>query len=318
MGYLVRLAYIIGAAALLAGCGGSQPPIGGPGALTPTARSSARQATGRQQLIYVIDNNLYKGSHVSLYSYPDGKPEGKLTGLGVLYGACADSHGDVFIVSSASASTSTIIEYPPGGTSPINVFYDLGYTATGCSVDPKTGNLAVANFYAYNYTSGTITIFRNAAARPVVLTVPDIFSPRYCGYDANGNLFLVGYTKNLQILFAELPAGSTQFTGITLNQAINEPGNLEWDGKYMAIGDSSTNVIYQFSMNGSTGTEVGSTTLGGVNYYLTQFWIVGSKVVGAAAVDKKVGIWKYPAGGAAVKLIKQKSDIPIGVAVTSP
>jgi hypothetical protein len=241
-----------------------------------------------------------------------------LTGLGALYGGCADSHGDVFIVSSVTASTSTIVEYPPGGTSPINVFYDLGYTATGCSVDPKTGNLAVANFYAYNYTSGTVTIFHGPAAQPVVLTDPDIFSPRYCGYDAYGNLFLVGYTKNLQILFAELPAGSTQFTEITLNKAINEPGDLEWDGKYMAIGDSSTNVIYQFSMNGSTGTEVGSTTLEGVKYYVTQFWIVGSNVVGAAAVDQKVGIWKYPTGGAPVKLIKQKSDIPVGVAVTSP
>jgi hypothetical protein len=177
----------------------------------------------------------------------------------------------------------------------------------------------VANFYANNYTSGTIAIFTSTIANhPTVLTDPDIYNPRYCGYDANGNLYLNGYTKSLQILFAELPAHSTHFTSLTLNQTINEPGNLQWDGKYMAIGDSSTNVIYQFSIYGSAGTEVGSTTLGGVTYGLTQFWIDGSSVVGAAAVNNEVGIWKYPAGGSAVKVIKQKPSIPIGVAVSSP
>lgn len=77
-------------------------------------------------------------------------------------------------------------------------------------------------------------------------------------------------------------------------------------------------MIYQFNMNGDTGTEVGSTTLGGLAYNVTQFWIEGSKVVGAAAVDQKVGIWRYPEGGSPLKLIKQKGKSPIGVAVSSP
>ena len=49
-----------------------------------------------------------------------------------------------------------------------------------------------------------------------------------------------------------------------------------------------------------------------------DFWIDGGKVVGAAAVDGEVGIWKYPAGGTALKTIKQTgSYVPIGVAVTA-
>ena len=43
MGYLVRLALIIGAAALFAGCGRSQPPIGTPGTIAPS-RAAATHA----------------------------------------------------------------------------------------------------------------------------------------------------------------------------------------------------------------------------------------------------------------------------------
>ncbi len=297
-------------------CSGSRPI--NPQGLNQNASSPASHTRSTESLIYVVDNEPYGSSKVQIYSYPSGKRKGQLTGFGVVYGDCADGRGDIFILNSASPST--IIEYPPGGKVPVKTFHDTGYTPTGCSVDPTTGDLAVTNFYASDYSSGTVAIFSssNALDRPTVFTDPDIVSPRYCGYDANGNLYLDGYSKSLQILFAELPARATQFTSISLNQAVNEPGNLQWDGKYMAIGDSSTDVIYQFSFSGSAGTEVGSTVLGGVTYGLNQFWIVGSSVVGAAAVQNEVGIWKYPAGGSAVKVINQKQSTPIGVAVSAP
>ena len=44
IGYLVRSAFIIGAAALFAGCGGSQPPIGALGAM-PQSSAIAEHAT---------------------------------------------------------------------------------------------------------------------------------------------------------------------------------------------------------------------------------------------------------------------------------
>ena len=164
---------------------------------------STRESGSAAQLIYVADHNSPSGDSVDLYSYPNGKQRGELRGFGFLYGDCADSHGDVFVVNAASPST--IIEYPRGGKTPIKVFYDFGYTPTGCSVDPKTGNLAVANFYANNYTSGTIAIFTRiaSASGPMVLTAPNIFSARYCGYDASGNLYVDGYAKSLQILLAD-------------------------------------------------------------------------------------------------------------------
>ena len=47
MGYLVRVAFIIGTAALFAGCGGSQPPIGAPGAMPETLAFAPRSGVHR-------------------------------------------------------------------------------------------------------------------------------------------------------------------------------------------------------------------------------------------------------------------------------
>src|ERR1700729_927230 len=304
--HISRYASAMGAAAgLLAACGGSQPPPGARGVippligLTPTVGSSLHlERDGAANLIYVADNN----STVHIYSYPRGKRAGTLTGFGWVASACADTKGNVFIVDSGK---SAIFEYATGGTTPIEVLHDEGYTPTGWSVDPTTGSVAVANVYASDYTSGTIAIYDRRSAAPRLLTDPNIFEPRYCGYDASGNLYLDGYSNSLPIVFAELPIHSIHFTNITLNETIDEPGTVQWDGKHVAVGDASKNVIYQFKIAGSSGLEVGSTTLDGVTYGLNQFWIEGGQVVGAAAVDSEVGLWKYPAGGSALKTIKQ-------------
>jgi len=272
--------------------------------------SASRARSGTGQLIYALENN----GTVNVYSYPNAKLKGQLDGFGGLYGACADSNDHVYIVDYGKAA---ILEYAAGGNLPIEVFSDKGYSPTDCSVDPTTGNVAVANIYAHNYSSGTVAIYNRSDSRPRLLTNPDMFEPFHCGYDPQGNLYVDGYSKDLAFKFAVLPAGSSQFTSINLSKTFT-PGNVQWDGKYVAVGDAGSNVIYQFSITGSVGTEVGSTTLGGVTYGLNEFWIAGGKVIGAAAVDSEVGIWKYPAGGTALKTIKQNgSYVPIGVAVTA-
>jgi hypothetical protein len=89
---------------------------------------------------------------------------------------------------------------------------------------------------------------------------------------------------------------------------------VQWDGKYIAVGDQSTNTIYQFAISGKKGREVGSTVLGGATEVF-QFWIEGSKVIGADAGASHVDIWKYPAGGAAIKTIGGLYA-PLGVTVS--
>ena len=101
---LSRYALAMGAASvLLAGCGGSQPPVGVPGAMPQTLAIATHAAHGKswmlpeaknQDLLYVSTDN----SGVYVYAYPSGKIEGILyEGFASPQGICVDKNGDVFI-----------------------------------------------------------------------------------------------------------------------------------------------------------------------------------------------------------------------------
>ncbi len=51
MGHLVRLALIIGPAALFAGCGRSQPPISAPGAMPQTSAIAMHAGRGQSWML---------------------------------------------------------------------------------------------------------------------------------------------------------------------------------------------------------------------------------------------------------------------------
>jgi hypothetical protein len=92
----------IGAAAvLLTGCGGSQPPIGAPGAMLQSHAIATHAPRGgswmlpeakSEDLLYVSEVGT-----VTVYSYPQGKLEGKLRGFFDATGECVDAKGDVYI-----------------------------------------------------------------------------------------------------------------------------------------------------------------------------------------------------------------------------
>ncbi len=185
---LVR--YVVGVsilALLLAGCGGSQPPVVAPGAM-PQSSAIATHAdrggswmlpgTSSQDLLYVSD--AYK--NVFVLTYPEGKLVGELTGFNQPLGECADSAGNVFVLSYTSSFNATnIFEYAHGGTMPIATLSDP-YVAGGCSVDPTTGNLAASG-------NGNIAIFPNASGKPEIFSSAE-YSFLYCGYDNRGNLYI--------------------------------------------------------------------------------------------------------------------------------
>ena len=112
-----------------------------------------------QQLLYVSDQ---KTDDVYVYSYPTGKLVGTLTGFAAPYGQCTDKSGNVFIT---QFDASDVTEYAHGGTNPIKTLDTAGEYPVGCSVDPKTGNLAVAKFISDNYPGG-IFVLAHATGTP--------------------------------------------------------------------------------------------------------------------------------------------------------
>ena len=101
---LGRYALSCAAVALLAGCGGSQPPISAPGAMpqsvAPVSNLSERPsgAAGdarKGDLIYAAGfSNTY------VLSYAEGKLIAKIDGYGG-YSTCSDQRGDVFVTENA-------------------------------------------------------------------------------------------------------------------------------------------------------------------------------------------------------------------------
>ncbi|HEY2477047.1 MAG TPA: hypothetical protein VGI19_19860 [Candidatus Cybelea sp.] len=302
--------------ALVCGCsGGTQPPVASSSAIAPQAKAGVHRHSWmspdakRKTLLYISDE---QNNAVYAYSYPKGKLEGTLTGFTFPEGLCADKNGDIFV---ANNDSSNVIEYAHGGSQPIATLDDTGYYPTGCSVDPTTGNLAVTNTYNTSFTGGSVAVYAGAAGTPAQLTDTTLIYPRLSGYDPRGNLWVDGFNSSFSFTFSELPAGGSTFTTISLNQTFGFPGGVQWDGSHVAVDDADANTIYQFSISGSSGTETGSTVLGGARD-VGQFWQHGKRVIGPDTLNADVGIWKYPAGGNAVKTITGLAQ-PFGATIST-
>jgi hypothetical protein len=303
---LRRDALSVGVAAMLAGCGGSQPPLGAPGAMPQSSQITTQAARGESWMLpeAVTQNLLYISNvrTVTVYSYPKGKLKGTLKHFYIATGECVDKKGDVFIVDDGYGR---VFMYGHGGTKRVRTLVATG-NPVGCSIDPTTGNLAVTTLG--HGSNGSIEIFKNAGGNPTPYQDSAFQQMYFCGYDDKGNLFVDGVHSpggTGDFVFAELPKGSSIFTNIVLNQYIGFPGGVQWDGKHVAIGDQTTN-IYEFAINGSTGTIAGTTQMGSGAQYVKQFWIQGRTVIAPnvyAASGSDVFFYKYPGGGDATKTI---------------
>jgi hypothetical protein len=185
-----RCAFTLCAALAVAGCGGSpgMPPV------TSSVSQAARGLQGWMapgadgDLLYLSDVST---NDVDVFSYPRGRLVGKLTGFGEPRSECVDREGDVWI---ADIVGYDVIEYPHGSTKPVVALSTPG-APRGCSVDPKSGDLAVTGgvggviLAVYHRTKHDKWLdpkeYRDSSIRNVA----------FCGYDARGDLFIDGSDK---------------------------------------------------------------------------------------------------------------------------
>jgi len=253
-----------------------------------------------------------------VFSYPRGKQVGHLGAAGA--SLCSDRSGNVFMPTATSSGNAVVYEYAHGGTTPIATLTLPGLLAEGCSVDAKSGDLAVT-YLCKDCDYGPVAIFKGARGSPTSYNVTGVFLS-YCGYDNRHNLFADGSGGSKGFALLELPAGGSSLTPISLTQAINSAGEVQWDGKYLTIEDLRNPVIYRFQVAGSAATLVGTTKLHGAGTAAAQSWIQGSTVIVPFGANGKppneVGLWKYPAGGSATKIIRKHlaADVLAGAAVS--
>ncbi len=268
----------------------------------------------KRDLLYLSDDG---DGNVYVYSFPDAKLQGTLTGLNVPAGECVDKAGDVWIV---EEGTNDIVEYAHGGTIPIATLTETNNAPEGCSVDPTTGNLAVANAQTLSGGAGSVGVYAHAQGTPTLYTDSQMKFVLFVTYDDGGNLYADGVDSSLAYRLAELRKNAGTLIPIAFNQSIVQPTNIQWDRKYLAVGDgggivgTSAPVIYHVKVAHSAGTVVGETPLTGTTG-IFQFFIHGDTFIGPNLGNENVLFWKYSAGGMPTKAIGGFND-PFGSAVS--
>lgn len=296
--------------ASLAGCSADAGNVGSGYA---SSTLPAQHGSSRYSRAAVSDNLLYVSSlatdSVYIYTYPQGRIVGTLTGFIQPLGLCADSVGDVFVTASANKSYSSglIYEYAHGGTTPIATLTDPG-VAVGCAIDPKTGNLAASG--------NGVAIYKNAAGSPTYYSSSVAFY--FCGYDDEGNLYLSAGSNehaNQANLF-RLATGSDELLHINLAAPLYATSDLkpsvQWDGRHITVSSAADSSrggpisVYRLSFSGSDAIIVGTTTLSSAkNHYGGELLISGKRILGTYAAGRQadVGLWQYPKGGVPIQSV---------------
>ncbi len=214
-----------------------------------------------------------------------------------------------------------VLEYAHGGTSPIATLTLPDNASSGCSIDPKTNNLAVV-------FDTQVAIFQNELGTPAVYDTN--IDARYCTYDKNGDLFVNGYGGNSgsEFALAELASGTSTFTTISVSNSVGNPGQLQWDGNYLLYQSlSKFGKLTQLQVIGSTATIVATITPQGLKHHVSQSWLYDGRLVIPYNVRGQfvnvIGTWDYPNVKKPTKTIRKfdsykKRDIDfLGVAVST-
>jgi hypothetical protein len=316
------------AAAWLTGCGGSSPAAL-PQATTKDSKPAAEGARHsispmgkgikQRDLLYVSNGN----GTVNVYRYWQRTLAGVITNVLEPEGMCSDAKGNVFIAERRELHTGpwkhVIYEYAHGGTKPINVLGDP-QAPWACSVDPATGNLAVAN-----YRKESVSIYAHAQGEPVVYKPDDNEHFISCAYDDRGDLLIAsapGY-YDYNSYFYYMPKGGNQLILMDLpggyryyGQWIDVDG-VAWDGKYwVAIADDT---LYRYTINvdaqfvNQTTLSPSAGAVGPVAIYRKSPKADGTQLVSALG---RVEYWKYPDGVYPFANITKDLDDPYGVTIS--
>lgn len=308
---LSRRILSVAAVALLAGCGGLQPPIGGPATgqgravIEPSAArdgSWMRPDAKGQSLIYVA--LPYEGL-VNVYTFPGGHLVGQITSAMFPNAVCADKAGNVWISDGVSDYYAHLNEYVHGGTTPIRTLNDKGGNPSACSVDPVTGNLAVANGCCYS-SLVDVEIYPHAKGDPALYYPKDLGSIEAVAYDSTGDLFVSGILHVYAAGTDWFRSGGTGFTVFKLKHPHTYPhAGIFWDGNALTE-VAHPDLIHRYAIVGGKAKYIGSMTLN-----VDDAWAFTLERSNLAATSNDyssspgvVYVFKYPAGGDPIHTIK--------------
>jgi len=276
------------AAAMLAGCGGSQPPIGAPGAVPqntvtlagpfrsgllirkaslafPALTQGAQRYKVTEPLLYVANfGDTDVGGYVTVYdaAVNDPKPLATITNeVTVPAGDCIDGDGTLYVVNDGFNSTGWVSEYPLGRTTTTKIITDGINGPAFCAIDSR-GNLWVTNINLNN-----VTEYLKGSSKPHTtitngLTYADGIAIDRLGYIYVGNLGFEDGVYNVQVY----PPGKKS-PSRTITDGITWPVGITVDasGTLYVANLASCNIEEYRSGQGKPFREITGTNFGPVN-----------------------------------------------------
>jgi|SRR5579863_995522 len=215
----------VGVAALIAGCGGSQPPFGAPGAMPPSTAIRARgpldlassHRGAKQQWFLYLGNMEGSASKFKVYRLGGSRPIRSFSRSWNVYAMAIDPWNDVYTTNSFVSDTE-ITAYTPGGKA-VLVNIDSGFGAPlGLAFD-RHGNLWIAD---------TVNIEEYAARSAKLLRIVKVRGCYSLAIDSSDNLYAAcggNDRKNEIDVFA--PRARSPFRAIT--RGIDRPRALMFD-----------------------------------------------------------------------------------------
>lgn len=311
------------AAALLAGCGGSQPPTGAPVTKSQTSGMDSvlpfwrHLSSAGGQLQYVT--GAYLGS-LEEFDYPKSDSPIHYRRLGhKSYAECTKGSQTFWVVEETSHQ---VVEFDAGRKfgKPIKTLTVPGAPSSipwDCSVDPTTGNLEVSLLGA-----SSVVIFTNAGGSGQVIS-DKLGGTGWSAYDAQGDLFVEGSISQ-KFALVELPKGQAEFQEISLPRTITGLSGLScctirWDGTYLAWMAPAGGIVYRLSISGNQAYLEGTITLSRATY-CSWFWIwAEAGVLFCGTGGHYVNVYDYPAGGSPIALLgPMKLGEAVGVVSLQP
>jgi hypothetical protein len=313
----LRLSIMLVTAAFATGCAAK---LSQEDSVTPSLARMAPASTG--DLLYVAHakgESLESPGQLSIFDFPQGRPVGDFALSGSPTGVCADNAGNVWIVESKKYVWYAY-EYAHGGTAPIaKIRIPNPNYASGCAIDPSSGDLAVfGGVDGSQGKGGRVDIWPGARqGNPAEYLLS--FTPSAGAYDPSGDLFVDGYIGGSHFFYLdELAKGGTSFSDVVVDRHTEFPGGVEWDGSYITVetgGFGHRASIYRLTVSDGHASVVGTTHPRDLD--------VGSFCVGDGVVagisgpyGLKVLLWPYPQGGSPTLLSRFKYT-PRGLAISA-
>ena len=217
------------AVVMLAGCGGSQPLIGTPGA-TPQSRATVTYAPRggsyktTPPLLYVTDVDVsYPNVRVYRAKAKDPAPLATISdGVDIAVGACIDGHGTLYVTNEPITGLGWVSEYPLGKTKPSEIITDGVKEPGSCAIDAD-GNLWIANIYGPN-----VTEYLYGAKKPHRVITNGLAYPIGIAIDHSGNLY-VGNGFGASQQNVEVYAAGSKSPSRTITDGVTSPCGLAVD-----------------------------------------------------------------------------------------